>query len=372
MAGVHSILPPSGASAWRFCGQWVGMNQRYPQPETPESMEGTAGHWVFAQMLDGVQITEGMSAPNGVIITDEMVDAGELVVEVIRSRLPVGLDLHIEEPVSAPIIHSQCWGTPDIWFYNTATRTVHTFDFKYGHLFVDEYLNEQGVIYEQGIMNKIKFAIGPGPVNFEFTIIQPRCFYKGSAVRTWKHTETDVLPLIAELQMSALAALGENPTATTNDECCHCPGRHACAALQKSAYRAAELSTKSTPVDLPPEAASLELRILERALSRLEARVDGLRETVTAHARNGAAVPFHRVEQGSGRARWSLPPEQVIAMGDLMGVNLAKVGVITPNQAIKSGIDEAVIKAYSVTPMGTAKLVPVNPDDVSRVFNLNY
>jgi hypothetical protein len=53
MSGAHSVLPPSGAAAWRRCAQWVQMNQLYPQPDTPESLEGNAAHWVFAEMLAG-------------------------------------------------------------------------------------------------------------------------------------------------------------------------------------------------------------------------------------------------------------------------------------------------------------------------------
>jgi hypothetical protein len=55
-------------------------------------------------------------------------------------------------------------------------------------------------------------------------------------------------------------------------------------------------------------------------------------------------------------------------MGQLFGVDLAKPGVKTPTQAKKAGVDEAVIMAYSVTPMGSVKLTPVNPADARRVF----
>lgn len=372
--GAHSILPPSGAKAWRRCALWVTMNRLYPQPDTPESLQGTAAHWVFAEMLDGRQVLEGAIGPKGVFITDEMLDGAELYVEAIRARVPANVDLHVEEPVHISRIHSECWGTPDTWAYIADTRTLKLFDYKFGHMFVDEFENEQGLAYATGIIDRLYPMIGAGPVTVEFTIIQPRCYYGGSPVRTWVFVldyGADPHPISVELSCAAVAALGPDPIATTNDECIHCPGRHACAALQKSAYRSAELSVKSAPVDLAPEAASLELRILERALERLEARVDGLRESVTAHVRSGAPVPFHRVEQKAGRPQWNLPPAQVIAMGELMGVDLAKVGVVTPNQAIKSGIDEAVIKAYSTQPMGALKLVPVNPDDARRVFNSN-
>jgi hypothetical protein len=96
-----------------------------------------------------------------------------------------------------------------------------------------------------------------------------------------------------------------------------------------------------------------------------------LREVVLSHCRAGAKTPYHSIEQGYGRQAWALPVEQVIAVGQLMGVDLAKPGVITPKAALKKGIDEAVINAYSVTPPGNFKLVSENPADARRVFGNN-
>lgn len=67
--------------------------------------EGNAAHWVFAEMLAGRPVSEGMQAPNGVFITDEMIEGGELV--VVRARMPVERfgPPRVEEPVAIPNIH---------------------------------------------------------------------------------------------------------------------------------------------------------------------------------------------------------------------------------------------------------------------------
>lgn len=376
MSGAHSILPPSGAGAWKLCGLWVAMNQAYPQADTPETLEGNAAHWVFAEMLAGRSVSEGMQAPNGVFITDEMIEGAELVVDTVRARIPAGTVLHVEEPVAIPRIHAQCWGTPDIWAFYGATLEV--IDYKFGHRFVDEYENDQGVAYTAGIIDYLADVLGKGAglldqaIKVNFTVVQPRCFYKGAPVRTWSVMASDLRAHINQLANAAGVALAPNPPAVTNPECMDCPGRHACPALQQAAYRDAEFAVKSSPVELPPAAASLELRMLERSLGRLQARVDGMREAVATYIRQGHSVPFHRAEQGYGRQQWTMPTEQVLAMGQLMGVDLSKPGVKTPKQAIKSGVDEAVIKAYSVTPLGSLKLVPDNPADARRVFGTTY
>ena len=378
MEAAHSILPPSGAAAWRRCAMWVAMNQAYPQPDTPETLEGHAAHWVFAEMLAGRIVCEGQVAPNGVVVTEEMVEGAELVVDTVRARIPAGVPLHVEERVAIARIHPQCFGTPDIWAYVTQTGVLEVIDYKFGHRFVDEYENDQGIAYTAGIIDHLAELMQKGPglidqmIKVNFTVIQPRCFYKGAPVRTWSVLASDLRGHINQLAGAAELALMPNPPAVTNSECRDCPGRHACPALQQAAYADAEFATRSSPVELAPAAASLELRMMEHALERLQSRVEGMREAVATYIRQGHAVPWHRAEQGYGRTQWTIPAEQVVAMGSLMGVDLSKNGAKTPTQAKKAGVDEAVIKAYSVTPLGSLKLVPDNPADARRVFGTTY
>lgn len=372
---AHSILPPSGAKAWAKCALWVTMNQMYPKPDTPESMEGTAAHWVFAEMLEGRAVEVGQAAPNGIYVTEEMLDGAELIVDVVRA-MPSTEFLYVEKPIDAGRIHEKCWGTPDIWAFDYDQMELHVVDYKFGHRFVDEYENEQGIVYTVGVLEKIAADIGE-PVGMidqrirvHFTVVQPRCFYKGAPVRTWSVMASDLRAHVNRLEQAAAASLAANPTATTNSECVDCAGRHACPALQLGAYSDAEFAVQSSPVELPPAAASLELKMMERSLERLQARVEGLRECVTAYVRQGQPVPFHRAEQGFGRQQWTIPVPQVLSIGSLMGVDLSKPGVKTPKQAQKLGIDEAVIKEYSITPLGSVKLVPDNPADARRVFGI--
>lgn len=379
--GAHSFLPPSGAAAWRVCAMWPTMNQLYGQGGTQESREGTAAHWAFAELLEGRPICDGLVAPNDVVLTEEMIEGAELVREVVEARIPKrGMmhRLHIESRVSIPEVHELCFGTPDIWGFDQETMTLEVIDYKYGHKFVDEYDNYQGVAYVCGIIDVLAQHFGVAVslldqgLRVNFTVIQPRCFYRGNAVRTWSFMASDIRAHVNQLKAAALEALEVSPKSTTNEECCHCPGRHACQALQKAAYRDAEISTQTLPDELTPDAASLELKFLQRALDRLQSRCDGLTETVTAFARSGKVTPWHSVEQGYGRQVWTVSPEQVAALGDLYSVQLRKTAVVTPKQAAKIGIDESVISAYSVTPTGKIKLIPANPADAARVFGSTF
>jgi hypothetical protein len=201
-----------------------------------------------------------------------------------------------------------------------------------------------------------------------FTVVQPRCYYRGESVRTHSYKVGETRERLNHLANMGEAALMSEPTATTNEHCNDCPGRHACSALQRAAYDAAEFSDRRTPLELAPAAAALELVILQRALKRLEARVEGLSEYVTTSIRAGSAVPYFRIEPGYGRTVWTIPDGQIIAMGKMFNHDLSKITTVTPTQAEKMGVDSNIVKAYSFRPSTAHKLVQTNPTDAARVF----
>lgn len=367
---AHSFLPPSGASAWSKCALWPTMNARFPQESSPFAIEGTAAHWVGWEMLAERPITEGQSTSEGVIVTGEMLDGAELLTDTIAARMK-GMTLHIEETVPITLIGDDCFGTPDIWGFDPARAHLEIIDYKFGHRFVDEYFNPQGILYLLGILEKIRpqVAGNPAHISVSFTIVQPRCYHQERPVRTHSFTVKEIHDhYLPALQAAAMAARSTKPVATTNSSCNDCPGRHACSALQQAAYSDAEFSNDRQPHDLSPAAAALELRMLERALERLEARVDGLRELTLANLKAGARLPYYRIGEGKGRQQWNIPTEQVITIGQMFGKNLSKPGVLTPSQAKKLGMDETIISGYSFVPSGNLKLVAENPSDARKVF----
>jgi hypothetical protein len=353
------------------------MNERFPQPEGAEAVEGTAAHWVAWEILRAAEITLKGVTPNGQTVTEEMLEGGELLCDIIKARITDQLfhELHIEEQIKIPLIAQSCFGTPDVWAVNFDHNHLEVIDYKFGHRFVDEFWNPQGLCYITGILEHLcehwKVAWGEliNRMTISFTVVQPRCFYRGQPVRTHTFKASDAVIRIMELQAKATLALVHDPTAATNEYCGDCPGRHACPALQLAAYTAAERSNSRIPVELDPAAAGLELRMLERALRLLEARVEGLREVTISNIRAGKQVPYFRVEQGYGRLTWNLPENQIVAIGQMFGKDLSKPGVITPTQAKKIGVSEDVIKAYSFTPQTSLKLIPENPADAARVFS---
>jgi len=277
------------------------------------------------------------------------------------------MNFSIEEQISIPL-WDDCFGTPDAWSYRLSSNVLNIWDYKFGYGFVDERWNPQGMLYALGILDKIKATIAnPLLVQVRFTIVQPRCYYRGAPVRTHCYRFDEAAFGLEALHMAAKKAHDDRPEAITNPECCYCPGRHACSALQHEAYKAAEFADDRLPFELTPSAAALELRKLEHAYERLGARVDGLREQTLVNIQAGKSVNHYRVEHGRGRKQWNMPNDQVIAMGTLMGKDLTKVSLITPTQAEKL-LPESVISGYSQHVPGAPKLIPQDSTEASRVF----
>ena len=345
---------------------WPTMNRLFSQDDTPSTAEGTAAHWTGWEVLAGRVPPENTAAPNGVIVTEEMLEGAELLIDAIHRRMGNG-PVQIETPLAIPAIHPECFGTPDAWLA-TSNLNIEIVDYKFGHKFVDEFFNPQGICYLLGILAKLGIDWRTQTdITCSFTIVQPRCFYKSEPVRNHTFNLVEALPVICKLILASDEAYFPSPVANTNSHCCYCPGRHACCALQRAAYNDAEFADDRQPVQIDATAAALELRMLERSLERLQARVEGLRELTLSNIKRGENVPFYRIDQGKGRAKWNVPLEQISALGSLYGVELTKETLITPSQA-KKLIDESVIKAYSFIPATEVRLVAENQSDARRVF----
>jgi hypothetical protein len=348
------------------------MQQLYPEPEDkPEAVEGEAAHWCGAELMMARPVEVGMVAPNGHIIDEEMIEgaavyAGHVLETLGRLGLRIS-DAHVEQKMPIYSVHPKNGGTPDVWAF--VPGELHVWDFKFGHRFVEVFENWQLTDYAVGILHQLAVmghAVDGWTVHFH--IVQPRCYQASGPVRSWSFSAAELAPRVEVLRQAALAATLPNPPATPNPECEFCTGRHACAALQRDAYRSADHSLASAPVELPNAAIGLELRLLRRAAERLAARISGLEETALIKMQRGERIPWFAVEHGQGRTVWAKPAAEVLTLGQLFGVELAKPATLTPAQAIKAGVPAEVVKPLTATPKGAAKLVPDNGDGARRVF----
>lgn len=331
-------------------------------------MEGTAAHWCFEQMFAGVTPAVGATAPNGVLVTDEMLDGAELFVDTVRRMVPPDSKLYIEDKLMMhTIIHEANWGTPDAFALDKSHATIWLFDYKFGHRYVEEFENWQCIDYVAGIQQALGMSLPPETV-VHITIVQPRVFNRGSPVRTWTTTIGALEPYWAHLRAAAPMAMCDDAPCVPGDWCEFCNGRHACEALQRTALSATEDAFSSIPLVLPPLAAARELRAMKRSAGMLNARITGLEQQLLDLYRKGTDVPYFMGERAQGRQRWIVPVEQVAALGSMFGINLMKPGTITPKQAVKAGVPAGVVEKMSDEPLGEWRLVEATTDKARKVF----
>lgn len=384
----HSILPPSSAGIWGKpdgCTGWVLMSQTYPETEeSVEAREGTASHEIGADIITDAKTNRvqrhtakdwvGITASNGVVFTEEMFDGAleyaDDVIKVMRRTGTFGPNLRVEQRVEIPRVHEINWGTPDCSIYHKLGNALYVWDYKFGFEAVEAFENWQAIDYVAGLLDELEIN---GHLDQEtkvhIRIAQPRAHHRDGTIREWVILAIDLRAHINILHGNAHEALGPNAKFRTGSHCKHCPGRHACEPALKAGLGMYEAVAKPVPVELSPEALGVQLAIVIRARKQLEYLESGFEEQVKSLTRSGVLIPGWIVEQRIGREKWDKPISEVIALGDMLDFNLRKPeDAITPNQAKKLGVDEAVITAYSTKPRTGLIVVSDNGNKAKQVF----
>lgn len=380
---THSIIPPSSAHVWgapNGCTGWVLMNQMYPQPETEASLTGTAAHDLAAQMVDAASKAAAYPAresivgsihANGTGFTDELYEAAQVYADDVKEimRSTATFTPHVEQSLKIPRVHKQSFGTPDCWLFDRNAGKLYIWDAKFGHRKVEAYENWQLINYAAGILEQVGVAGDQDQYySVEFRIVQPLAYHRGGPVRTWVARASDLRGYFNQLQTAAEKALGPNAQFRSGPHCRDCPGRHACPAALEGGLLLYEAATTPQPQELTPAALGLQLRIVQRALKQLEYLQAGYEAQVEALERTGTAVPGFKTEQNYGRESWTKPLEEVISLGNLLGVDLSMPAAVTPKEARKLGIDAEVIRQYAGRKPGAVKIVPDTTNLAKQVF----
>lgn len=278
---------------------------------------------------------------------------------------------HVEERVTCARVHLENWGTPDVFLFNERTKTLHIIDYKFGFKYVEEFENWQCLDYAIGVADSLGISFSDEDVAVRITIVQPRHYGRSGPVRFWEFPICKLTQYASTLRTSAIAAMHDEPRCFTGDQCFYCPGRHACETLQRAVLARVDTSHTSIPLHLTNEAAARELHAMTASASLLQSRITGLQEMLLSQLRAGGVVPGFAAERAEGRQKWMRPPEEIIALGQLMGIKLDKPAVITPKQAIKQGLPAEIVAPISETPLGEWKLIEVSNKAARKAFANN-
>lgn len=378
MSNGHAVVSISALGMTVACNASLQLQASVPPlPETEEEAEGTAAHLVAMWAAQGRLLDIGekfISDGREWTVNVEMRNGARIYAQAIGAP---DAGLRLEQPVRATRIHpTECWGTPDAartWkkvFIDDEKNVVRIGDYKYGHRFVEVFENLQLIGYAVGEMERL--GLIDLDTTLELILVQPRCYHRDGPVRTWRVHATGIRALVNVAFNSAAAALGPKPIARTGTHCLDCRARHVCDTLRHSAANVVDYSGTAELAPLDEIAMGQELRVLDAAAKRLEARRTGLAVAVEAALRAGRRVPHFELQPRRVNLQWrdDVKPEKIAAVADLLGVSIRHpLETFTPRQAIEAGIDEGIIMQYAHRPPGALALKPVSTTNVDKVIS---
>lgn len=352
----------SSAEVWTNCPGSVQLLAAHPDPaaDAPRRVEGREWHTVAEHLLRTGELTGTPAQQEGAI----------QYVEALRALAPLD-SWQAEESIRLDWIHpTMPAGRADAVSRHDGWLRVA--DYKPGFSYVPEVDNWQGLLYLAGLVKPL--ALTPEweeARRVSITIVQPRYYGQHPQVRTWEGRASVLRAYVNIVRHAAEQAAMASPPLHVGKWCAKCDAKHACTLLAAAGAGIADWAEALTPVPPDPARIGVELHMLQAAAKLLKARADGLEAQALHFLQSGQAVAGF--EMGTTQTRERFDPERVdelLALGDLLGVNLAKPREpITPAQARKLGVDAAVINTYAQRPPGERKLIATDYSLTRRIFN---
>lgn len=343
-----------------------------PEEETEEAREGTGTHELGELLMRNRPLPA--VASNGVVVNQDMIAGATLYANhVLKVCAAEGItNLQIEQRVAMPQIHPHNWGTPDARGWS-ARGELHIWDFKFGHSFVDAYLNWQCMDYAIGALHEAAAAdmLKPATV-VHIYVVQPRNYDGAGPIRHWRVTVADLQQYAEQLRSAAHEAAGPNPRLIPGGHCKNCRALTMCPSANRAAMWSADMVKWHQPLDVTPAQAAARLAILQETLVLLNALTTAEEERVISMIRSGTQVPGMGLTSVKGREAWKGTDGEVTALGDVLGIPVTKPKPLTPGQVRALELPEALapardalLKQYAHRP-STFKLE--NVGDAARKF----
>lgn len=387
---AKSPLKAYDATRWVACTGSVLMTTLLPPLPKNESHveaaeQGKAFHaksqmllntYVTGERLEpGLTTQVGQLTENGVLFDDEMYEAVMTYTGYVFSyanQHDLLNKIEVEKRIDLSCIYDGMYGYCDARIINRTDREIVLFDAKYGHSVVDAFENWQLICYAMGSV----YELGLNGLDEQYWTVrlrvsQPRVPHIDGVNREWVIKVSDLRAYFNTLIAAARDALEGDGTCRTGSQCNKCPARYGCDTFTRATRNAMDYIGNGA-LQLSGSDLAVEYRQIERAFELIKARRSAIEEQCIAEIRGGANLPGIAVAPRVGRERWrkDVAQQEVIDMGDLMGVDLRKPRELdTPAQCRKKGVDESVISAYSEKPSNGFKLVKDDGTRARQVFS---
>jgi hypothetical protein len=356
----HSILAPSAAPQWANCPGSVALRKLFPEKEDGQAaIDGQAIHALGKEIIDGrgdYEIPGGTPA--------EIIDMANTYALALINTAGEGSHIHTECPVYVPMVHPDCYGTLDAYWYELSVNRIHIADGKMGWGIVEPEENWQLILYALGMLERIPFD------SARLYIIQPRPFHPAGIVRYWDVTTEKLKALAAAAAYAAGLALSAGAHCLSGKWCRHCPALYSCSAAAQAGYNALDVALAASAPAVGAEELSRRLGVLTRAADIINQLKDATEEAALALSKSGVEIPGWKIGTTAGSKKWAAGKEaEVRSVASLYGVPVDKpAALVTPTQAVKAGLPAEVVDLYSFHQPGKARMEPVDMKKLSTIF----
>jgi len=350
------ITRASGAARWINCPVAPWLEPQYPNEDGEAAREGTAAHEMAELVLTGKHTIEEIidrQASNGVMMVDEMVPAVQMYVDHIQSEgVPYWIEesILIESPSMPGRVPGRCDGAT--FNYDDATGMLGVKDFKYGFRPVEVFEWWSGIVYAIGIRQKIDRPIR----GVKFTIIQPRGYHHDGPIRSWTITEDQLIGYTNHLIERMKAVHDPNRQCVTGGHCRDCKHMVDCAAAKAASMNAIDVIMSEIPHTTTPDQIAVLLDTLKRASDTVKHIHDAITARGEAMILDGHPIPGYSYEPGKGKTKF-INEEQAIATAACFGVDITEVKTVTPAEAKRRKLPDAVYKSLTTIPSTAPRLV---------------
>jgi hypothetical protein len=373
-------LYASASHIWSVCTGQPKLSESLPKQEkTDAALEGDAAHEVAESIIrhhtapskpDFIGI--GGKTSNNIIVTQEIFDGAKVYADdylnLFNTYDPKDIVGGIEDDINlSSIIHTKCTARCDSWLYIKSINTLVVYDFKFGHVYVDPYKNTACTLYAGGLIQRLKLSDDTKVI---IKIVQPRVYKSESKVFEWVTDAADIKTSMYKIHLQAHEATGPAAKLKTSTACRRCSCRYSCGPALELGMQLYEMISEPLPIDLSPENIGIQLQIIDRAVEQLKGLQTGYMEQAKQMLKAGNIVPGYTLKPAYGREKWKggYDKQRIADLVKLMGFNISKLELITPNQAKAKGIDEQFIKLITEIPTNGTKLVSEPKNTVSRIF----
>ncbi len=348
------------------CFGSLNMPRAVPVDSNREQRDkGNAEHWLAEQMFaeSSADPVTGATAPNGVIITDEMIEAVSAYVSALDCGAMevdtsyAGQGWEVKGRADHVVFRAAGVAPPLSEVRPLSTLTID--DYKSGWRIVEPRMNWTLISHAIGWVIQNETTVD----RIVFRIHQPRPFHTEGSLREWSCSYEELMGFYHQINTRLSHPVDELVTGW--DHCAKCHALALCPAARTAGMNAIDAASVTFDDSLPKDVLTFELETLRAAVDTIKNRADALDELISHRIKGGEVFEGWDLERRYGHRKWK-PGLTAAALSAAAGVDLAKEAIVTPAAAERMGVSKEAVKALTDKPLLDPKLKRIDADAKAR------